>query len=198
MGRSILETYQYANNALGHFLQDLDNKNLLSHTVFAASGDHNTRSVFSYPDSQQLPYKFGAPLLFFIPEAYKLSADRVNTAVWSAHNDIFPTLWAHSLSATPLPLSSGHNLYEVDSAQAVASSFIGAEGADIGIALSVAGGVTHLAQPKYYAWTDASMLSLRPLETPTPELLALHQREQACLALKDWRIRHQALGLSSP
>lgn len=196
MGRSILETYQYANNALGHFLQDLEDRNLLSHTVFAASGDHNTRSIFSYPDSSELPYKFGVPILFFIPEAYKLSTEKVNTAVWSAHNDIFPTLWAHSLSAVELPLSSGHNVYSMNPAQAVASSFIGADGGDVGVALSVAGGVTNLALPKYYAWIDASMLSLRPLESPTPELVALHERERACLALKDWRIRHQALGLS--
>ena len=197
IGRSILETYQYANNSLGNFLQRLEDKNILPHTIFAASGDHNTRSIFSYPDSSYLPYKFGVPLLFYVPEAYKLSAAATEPAeLWVAHDDIFPTLWAHSLSEKQVPLSSGRNLYALAPDKSIASSFVAA-GGDIGMAISSAGAVTNLSKPNYYEWADGSALRLQPIETPTPELLALLARERACLALRDWRIRTQALKITN-
>lgn len=197
MGRSILETYQYANSSLGDFLQSLEEKKILPHTIFAASGDHSTRSIFSYPDSSYLPYKFGVPLLFYIPEAYrlpqkatKLTVDK--PATWVAHDDIFPTLWAHSLSEQEVPLSSGQNLYAVTPETSRASSLVMADG-DMGLVINQAGAVTNLSSPNYYEWADASKLRLQPLASPTPELLALLEHERACLALRDWRIRYAGI-----
>ena len=191
-GLSILETYQYANNSLGSFLNNLENEQLLAHTLFAASGDHNIRSIISYPDNRQLPLKYGVPLLFYIPEAYKLNKKPINPSVWAAHADIFPTLWAHSLSGVKAPLTNSRNIYNLTSETSVASSFIGADG-DTGIAISPYGAVTNFGQPRYYEWTDKSFLNLQPLAIPTPELEALAEQERACLAIKDWRIRYQAL-----
>lgn len=201
VGRSILETYQYANHSLGNFLQSLDDEQLLSHTLFAASGDHQTRSIFNYPDNSQLPLKYGVPLLFYVPEAYQLmtqnayqpTTQAAKNSIWAAHSDIFPTLWAHSLSAVNVPLSTGQNVYAATPETSVASSFIAAD-SGMGIAISQTGAVTNFAQPKYYQWADASYLKLQPIDNPTPELTALMQKEQACWALKDWRIRSQALG----
>ncbi len=204
-GRSILETYQYANNSLGDFLHSLEKKKLLAHTLFAATGDHQTRSIFNYPDNSQLPLKYGVPLLLHIPEAYKLSNEsvnlptkqRINPAMWAAHSDIFPTLWAHSLSEVEIPLTNGQNVYSATPETSIASSFIATE-SGTGIAISRAGAVTDFSQPKYYQWMDADYLKLKPLENPTPELEALMHKEKACFALKDWRIRQQVLSPQTP
>lgn len=192
LGRTMLETYQYANNALGEFLQGLEDKKLLTHTLVAASGDHQSRSIITYPDNTQLPLKFGVPLLFYIPEAYKLNKQPINPEVWASHADIFPTLWEHSLSNIEAPLTSDVNIYTTTAENSRAVSFINTEGGQ-GIAINHAGAITNLDQPKYYQWTDNHHLTLEPLSNPTPELKKLMQKEKACLAFKDWRIRNQAL-----
>lgn len=192
LGKEVLQTYQYANNALGDFMQGLDDSALLPNTLFAATGDHQTRSIFNYPDNSELPLKYGVPLLFYIPEKYQLSSASVDKNIWAAHDDIFPTLWEHSLSETEVPLTGGNNIYTLIPETSSALSFIDA-GGGAGIAISDYGAITNFSQPKYYQWSS-DLKKLELLDQPTPELEKLMQQERACFALKDWRIRYQALG----
>ncbi|GLR64367.1 LTA synthase family protein [Marinospirillum insulare] len=192
LGRSILETYQYANNSLGDFLQNLEKQNLLSHTLVAASGDHQSRSIITYPDNTQLPLKFGVPLLFYIPKDYKLNKEPINPEIWASHADIFPTLWEHSLSEVEVPLTSDKNIYTRTTENSRATSFINTEGGQ-GIVISTAGAATNFTEPRYYQWTDTSQLTLTPIAKPTAQLEILVMQEKACLVFKDWRIRNQAL-----
>lgn len=191
MGQAIMQTYQYANHALGGFLNQLEAEGLLDKTLVAATGDHTNRSIFVYPDNTQLHYKYGVPILFVIPKPYRTSEDAVDTQAWSSHQDIFPTLWAHSLSLANVPVSGGRNLY-ADSQEhsPLALSFIREDGSQ-GISLSDAGAIINPLSPQYLVWQDSDHLA--PIETPTPELRAQAERTKACIALSDWRIRQQAL-----
>jgi len=190
---SIMQTYQYANDALGGFLNELKSSGLLKSTLFAATGDHNHRSIIAYPDNSQLYYKYGVPIVMHIPQRYRLYGN-ADTQAWSSQQDIFPTLWAHSLWGHRVP-RNGRNLY-ADSAQASAAlSFI-----DNGIVISDSGAVVNLANPVFYQWdsTQTGKATLVPVESASPNeaLHALWQRERARMALRDWRIRSQALGIN--
>ncbi|WP_162300454.1 LTA synthase family protein [Corticimicrobacter populi] len=188
-GRSILETYQYSSDALGEFLDGLEGDGLLEHTLFAATGDHNTRTIFAYPDSRQLFYKYGVPIVMRIPEAYRLGGT-AHTSEWVSHQDIFPTLWAHSLSGVRVP-RIGRDIY-ADSTDPAAVSFISEDGqGGMGILISAQGAVTGFVRPTYYEWDATGQL--KPTTQPSPELVLLWQRERAGLALRDWRIRSEAL-----
>lgn len=189
-GLSILQTYQYANNSLGEFLNTLEQQQLLDHTLFAASGDHNGRTLFAYPDNTKLAYKFGVPILFYIPTAYKHDEQPVDLHAWSSHQDIFPTLWAHSLPAQQLPRSSGRDLYSPPVQEAIAVSLSSSDGGN-GVAISAAGAISNLWHPHYLNWTENG--TLQPTDSPSAQLVAQGKRQLACLALSDWRIRHQAI-----
>lgn len=191
-GHAIMQTYRYANHALGGFLNRLEHTGLLDKTLVAATGDHTNRSIFVYPDDTQLQYKYGVPILFYIPERYQRADHRVDTLAWSGHQDIFPTLWAHSLSQAAVPLGSGRNLYAATDPQQppMALSFVRA-GNGNGMSLSEAGVVIDPLSPQYFTWTAPGQLS--PAESPSPALRTQAERTKACLALSDWRIRDQAL-----
>ena len=189
-GLSILQTYQYANNSLGEFLNTLEQQKLLDHTLFAASGDHNGRTLFAYPDNRKLAYKFGVPILFYIPTAYKDAKTPVDLHAWSSHQDIFPTLWAHSLPAQALPRSSGRNLYAPSTTTPTAVSLSSSDGGN-GVSISNEGAISNLWQPHYLHWNELG--ELQPTESPSAQLVAQGKRQLACLAFSDWRIRHQAI-----
>lgn len=59
--RSILETYQYANHALGGFLNQLEHTDLIRKSIIAATGDHPNRTIFNYSGNAQLQHKYGVP-----------------------------------------------------------------------------------------------------------------------------------------
>jgi len=184
---SILQTYQYANDALGDFLNHLHEQGLLERTLLAATGDHNQRTIFSYPDNQQLYYKYGVPIVFYIPENYRIYGS-ASTRNWSSHQDIFPTLWAHSLWGHKVP-HYGRNVYAQHDQADYALSFI-----DNGIIVNDSGAVVNLAKPIFYHWDEVEGKPvLVSTTTPNDKLRALYQRERAKLALRDWQIRSQAL-----
>ncbi|KAA0015370.1 sulfatase-like hydrolase/transferase [Salinicola corii] len=186
LGASILETYQYANDSMGGFLDDLETAGLMDHTLFAASGDHNTRSLMSYPDAQDLFDQFGVPILMWIPPTYRKD-DEAQSDDWTSHRDIFPTLWAHSLSQVQVPWV-GRDLYQPVSSPA-ALTFNDQDGGE-GVMVSRAGAVTNFADPTYYRWSEAL---LHAETTPSVELREQARRARARIGLEDWRIRREAL-----
>lgn len=192
LGTSILETYQYANDAMGGFLNRLESQDLLDHTLFAATGDHNSRSIIQYPDAHDLFDQFGVPILMWLPPRYR-EGGTAQRDDWTSHRDIFPTLWAHSLSQAEIPWE-GRDLFAATEAP-MALSFNRQDGG-AGMMVSEQGAATNLAQPTFYAWQDGRELAAT--EAPSDALREQARQARAALALKDWRIRRQALGEAGP
>jgi len=192
-GLSILQTYQYANDALGSFLDALAARGLLDKMLFAATGDHQTRTIFAHPDDSHLHYKFGVPIVMRIPEPYR-QGKQAHSEQWASHQDIFPTLWAHSLWGRKVP-REGRDLYAQSDAPEAAFSFISDDALHgSGIVIGDAGAVVGLVNPAFYVWESRAQQSLKPASQPSPELLDLWQRARARMALCDLRIRTQAIG----
>ncbi|MDV6317509.1 LTA synthase family protein [Chromohalobacter sp. HP20-39] len=190
-GTSILETYQYANDSMGRFLNHLEADGLMDHTLFAATGDHNTRSLIQYPDAHDLFDQFGVPILMWIPPAYR-NGGEAQVDDWTSHRDIFPTLWAHSLSNAQVPWM-GRDLYTPEPSP-MALTFNQQDGGQ-GVMISDAGAATSLANPTYYRWSDDA---LQAVESPSRALKEQTQRARARMALEDWRIRREALQVDTP
>ncbi|MHA3025653.1 LTA synthase family protein [Chromohalobacter israelensis] len=185
-GTSILETYQYANDSMGRFLNRLEDAGLMDHTLFAATGDHNSRSLIRYPDAHDLFDQFGVPILMWIPPRYRGQGE-ARTEDWASHRDIFPTLWAHSLSAAEVPWM-GRDLY-APATSPMALTFNRQDGGQ-GLAIGAAGAVTHLADPTFYRWSQGV---LHADDSPSPALRDQARHARARMALEDWRIRREAL-----
>ncbi|WP_192034810.1 LTA synthase family protein [Halomonas sp. YLGW01] len=190
-GTSILETYQYANDAMGGFLNRLESEGLLERTLFAATGDHNSRSLIQYPGAHDLFDQFGVPILMWLPPHYRGEA-KPKTEQWTSHRDIFPTLWAHSLSQAEVPWV-GRDLY-ASAEEPMALTFNRQDGG-AGLLVSAEGAATNLARPTFYDWQSGRELGAT--ETPSAALREQALRARARLALEDWRIRRQALGVES-
>ncbi len=116
--QQILATYQYACDALGGFIQNVENHVLARPTVIAATGDHHVRGVTVNP-SQELFLAKAVPFFVYIPHAWRdkldISFDKHRIG---SHKDIFPTLYALSLSEATYWHGCGRNLLGV-----VADSF---------------------------------------------------------------------------
>lgn len=182
---SILETYQYAADALGHFIQDAP-QDLGDKTIFVATGDHNTRTIFEYPDSARLDHQFGVPLFFLVPDAWRPGVP--DTKRWTGHWDIFPTLRELVLKR-PSRAFEGQNVYGKESG--IALTFSQATGGG-GLAVSKDGAVANLANPHYFV-RDAATGLLKPTKTPSEGLKKLRTRAAARMGLADARVREGCL-----
>lgn len=185
LARSILETYQYANDSLGGFLDRLNASGLAARSVIAITGDHNTRSIFEYPDSGNLDRAYGVPILFHIPEPWRTAPPILNQ--WASHRDIFPTLHEIVLGIAPSGLA-GRNLY-ANQTDLGAIGFM-QTGAGKGLAISEAGAVLGVKTPQYFEWQDGTLVAT---EQPGVSLQQLANRARAGVALADWRVREGVL-----
>jgi phosphoglycerol transferase MdoB-like AlkP superfamily enzyme len=107
-----LQVYQYANQQLGIFMDNIKASSLRHNTIAAASGDH---SFYILPyDNQELLAKWGVPFYLYLPEEYfpnkKTKADLdLQMSTYGSHIDIFPTLYHLALSDLSYT-AVGHNL----------------------------------------------------------------------------------------
>ncbi len=108
IGISMLQTYQYAANALGNFVHDIRSRNFRRGTLIAATGDHNAR--YQYRPEGVWHHARGVPVMFWLPENMKPLAAAAQTDRWVSHRDIFPTLSALVLGTAPA-LHEGRNLF---------------------------------------------------------------------------------------
>lgn len=92
----ILNTYRYANNALGEFISQAKNT---GNTIIAATGDHNMRAI-TYPNPSQLVLAHAVPFYLYVPDEFKMQA-AYNPSRLGSHKDIMPTLYELSLSKQP-------------------------------------------------------------------------------------------------
>ncbi|MUJ26462.1 sulfatase-like hydrolase/transferase [Aliivibrio fischeri] len=115
--KRLYETYQYANNALGKFISDIKQSSLGDSTLIAATGDHKLRG-FTLKIPEDLALTNSVPFYLYVPEIiknqviYSYNPNRVGS-----HKDIFPTLYAFSLSEANYYSLGGKNLLENDSSE---------------------------------------------------------------------------------
>jgi hypothetical protein len=130
-----LQTYQYACDALGRFIQKVMASPLAQRTIIIASGDHNLRQSFNF-DDMQLYWTYSVPMVAYIPKQY-LHGRTLDTRQWACHGDIFPTLYGMALSqaeyvklgrdmlldtaATAYAMNAGHRVLTAHGAADVAA-----------------------------------------------------------------------------
>ena len=108
--RDLLETFQYANNSLGDFVEGVKNKKLPRETIIAASGDHRMRYLDMTRESE-FAISASVPFYLYVPEEIKKHIDIIyDFNRVGSHKDIFPTLYNLSLSDTPYISLGGNNL----------------------------------------------------------------------------------------
>ncbi|WP_301026103.1 MULTISPECIES: LTA synthase family protein [Helicobacter] len=107
---AILNTYVYANNEFGKFLSKIKQSELKDKILIAATGDHRVRGVaMDFNTEKALAY--GVPFYLYVPKAYQGEIVYDKTRIGS-HKDIFPTLYALTLSETRFLHLGGRNLLE--------------------------------------------------------------------------------------
>lgn len=182
---AILETYQYANDALGKFILSMP-KSIKDQTIVVATGDHNTRSVCEYPDASRLDRQFGVPVYFQVPAIWRPSSP--DTTKWVGHFDLFATLKEIVLNQSPLS-SEGCNVYSSTRCEAITfSQIFGGKG----IAINEHGAVANFANPQFFEWANHR---LQPLTKPSAALQELWMRAKAKVGMADYNVRSALIEL---
>lgn len=75
---SMLQTYSYAANALGNFVEGVRSEPWGKNTLIAATGDHNAR--FSYQPNGWYHHANGVPILFWLPDGFSLRRCRLRSS----------------------------------------------------------------------------------------------------------------------
>ena len=129
---ALLQTYQYANDALGNFIEGIKQSDFADKTLIAATGDHRVRYLH-IDKKEEFGLTFGVPFYLYVPPPilahtpYHFDSQRIGS-----HKDIFPTLYHYSLSKADYISLGGENML---STQAIgnfgynASRVINVEGA---------------------------------------------------------------------
>ncbi|QOL16244.1 LTA synthase family protein [Dickeya dianthicola] len=107
---SIAATYQYATHALGEFISAVKSSPVGESTLIAATGDHQMRRLKAqYPHEQFLDR--AVPFYLYVPKTILAQTTwRFDSLRPGSHKDIFPTLYAYSLSDTPYYALGGRNM----------------------------------------------------------------------------------------
>jgi len=161
--KEILATYQYSANALGEFIQSIKANN--DNTIIAATGDHRVRSYsIEYPTD--IGFAYSVPFYLYIPkEILTATPYRYNARRVGSHRDIFPTLYAYSLSDSQYISLGGRNLLaEEDVERPVAFNES---------VLLTPKGVINISTPTLlYPWLDNTSLQVSavPITNTLPEL----------------------------
>lgn len=105
-----LGTYQYACDALGGFIDAIEQSHLAGQTIVAATGDHHVRGVYADMPKELFASK-AVPFFIHIPETIKqVLPIQFNPQRLGSHKDVMPTLYHLSLSETTYWHGAGVNL----------------------------------------------------------------------------------------
>jgi len=163
--KKIYETYQYATNALGEFVADIKSSNLGAKTLIAASGDHRLRDYsISFP--ADLGTAHSVPFYLYVPDAilehtpYEYQKNRVGS-----HRDIFPTLYAYSLSDAEYVSLGGRNLLAKNDIKTPYAY-------NNGVTLTEQGASYNANPTVLYPWKTKDGLSVetKGIPNPTPDI----------------------------
>ena len=171
-----MQTFQYANDCLGKFLNNLRQSPTGKNTIVVVTGDHSMTGGFTYQDNEML-YRWSVPLIFYLPESYAqhLHIDR-NRLV--SHKDIIPTVY-HLAFSNYSYRATGDNIFDASNAD---SAFVITQSSWV----MGKSGVIHLHSHQSYAWQEGCYY-LHPQEQ-TPELETMRKKANAWLFGMKWQI----------
>jgi phosphoglycerol transferase MdoB-like AlkP superfamily enzyme len=173
---SSLQTFQYANDCLGKFINSLRNSPKGENSIVVVTGDHAMTNGFIYPYSELL-YGWAVPLAFYIPEPYAQRLE-IDTKRLVSHKDILPTIYNLAFSNYNYS-ATGDNIFDATTAD---SAFVVTQSSwVIGKA-----GCINLNSRQSYTWHENSFY-LQPAEQ-VPELEAMRKRANAWLFGMKWQI----------
>lgn len=184
---NILRTYQYAADAFGHFIANIKASSLGMRTLIAATGDHQMRRVKAYYPAEQMLDR-AVPFYLYVP---KTILDRVpwrfEPARPGSHKDIFPTLYAFSLSDTPYQALGGRNMLapKDDPARAFGYNEM--------VWIDTDGAYPLTSHPVRYSWASADGWYLNEDAQKVDEVQQL--RMHAYPALLRWQLNSRVAGV---
>lgn len=180
--RNTLETYQYAANALGHFITNIKLSNKGDNTIVAATGDHHIRGM-----KQNMPKElflaYAVPFILSVPNKLKTSNIKYDPLRLGSHKDIMPTLYKLSLSDATYWSAGGEDLLLPQSKDYFAYNHS---------VLADSEGVVDTMSPELikYGWSDSNILFTNEVQVENK----LKSKIEAYLKLRDWQINYLVKG----
>lgn len=176
-----LDTFHYASDLLGGFVQEMQQSPLKANTIIAASGDHNVRSFGIYAQNERRYLLRQVPFIIW--------GDGLNCGqqqnLPASHRDMVPTLFPLAGIVGPT-IQSGRNLLEplsdkVDPLKAPRAMFFTGDARN-------AQGMWQLGKPQSFACSHEGMG--QNAEQAACQFNAQDdQQERARYALLDWQVR---------
>ncbi|MGH2266882.1 LTA synthase family protein [Campylobacter taeniopygiae] len=105
---NIIKAYTYANNEFGKFLDKVKQNSFKDSVIIAATGDHRVREMGIDLNSQKA-FAYSVPFYLYIPKILQNNLYYDKNRLGS-HKDIFPTLYALSLSNAHYLSVGGRNM----------------------------------------------------------------------------------------
>ena len=193
-----LDSYHYATDLLGAFVQDVQKGPLQAHTLIAATGDHNVRSFGMYADAQR---RYLARQVPFVIWGHNLACGQQQTLP-ASHRDMFPTLLPLAGVDGPY-INSGRNLLRAPPATLAEAALNGARAVFFTGEARNAQGVWQLGReatffctptPNATPATSAAISADSPNSGNAPPAACAFnaledQQERARYGLLDWNVR---------
>lgn len=105
---NIIKAYTYANNEFGKFLDKVKQSSFKDNVIIAATGDHRVREMNINLNSQKA-FAYSVPFYLYVPKDLQDGIYYDKNRIGS-HKDIFPTLYALSLSNVKYLSVGGRNM----------------------------------------------------------------------------------------
>ncbi|MFB9213617.1 LTA synthase family protein [Vibrio sinaloensis] len=176
----MLEAYQYANDSLGNFVQEIKDSTLGEKTLIAASGDHRVRSI-STKNLDEFAVSYAVPFYLYVPDAilqhsqYTYQPQRIGS-----HRDIFPTLYHFSLSDQSYISLGGENMLSVEG--------VSNRGYNKVRSINQWGAYENGNPTRLYSWEQGVMTETTPTENPEPDWAKEYHK------LQNYYLRSQVAG----
>jgi phosphoglycerol transferase MdoB-like AlkP superfamily enzyme len=176
-----LDSYHYAADLLGGFVQDVQHGLLKGNTVVAATGDHNVRSFGLYADADRRYLQRQVPFVIW-GESLACGSQ---LALPASHRDMFNTLLP-LIGVDGLYVNAGRNLLSEPRGtplDAPRTMFFTGEARN-------ATGLWQLGNKDSFACSSGTSAQAGPASASACEFNALDdQQERARFALMDWNVR---------
>jgi len=177
-----LDTYHYATDLLGGFVQDVQKGPLKANTIVAATGDHNVRSFGMYADASRRYLQRQVPFVIW-GEGLQCGSQQVLPA---SHRDMFTTLLPLVGVQGPY-INAGRNLLRtpqpMNPLEAPRAMFFTGE-------VRNAQGLWKLGNKESFTCSSAPGATPPPSAAPCQFNVQDDQQERARYGLLDWNVRH--------
>ncbi len=178
-----LDSYHYAADLLGGFVQDVQKGPLKANTIIAATGDHNVRSFGMYAEA---PRRYLQRQVPFVVWGEGLGGPQCGPqqALPASHRDMFNTLLPLVGVNGPY-INAGRNLLRTPEATPLDAPrilFFTGEARN-------AQGLWQLGNPNSFACSSAPMAGAKPAGTDCQFNALDDQQERARYGLLDWNVR---------